>query len=144
MAGLSMGKIIIGVLFLSLVLGFTLIYTERVSFSPSLLTIFSSQMVIDEDSQTVKIGLGGELSYKEGYIKVNAVYCGFGPENEYAIVQTDAVSNPQKIEVGKRVKISGDVFELEETNCDDEYAKYIVLKKLSRLNREERPNALSN
>lgn len=123
-----MGKIIGGIVLLSLVLGVLLFYSGLLPCKSCLSAIIKPTLVVDEQTQTVKVSLNDDLIYKNGYIKVNAVYCGFGKNNKYAIVQTDTVSNPQKINVGSTVKISGETFKLKETNCGSS-VRYLVLEK---------------
>lgn len=125
MKKLSLEKTIFGVVLLSLLIGFVFWFAGMFDFRSDSAPVFK-ELVFDE-SQTAEINLGEHLEYGEGYIIIRAVYCGYGTDNEYIIVQTDEVSNPQKIGTGSIVIISGEEFEVLETNCEGEYA---VLKKL--------------
>ncbi|MFA5049871.1 MAG: hypothetical protein WC501_02585 [Candidatus Micrarchaeia archaeon] len=77
----------------------------------------------------ISIGVGDKIYYEKGYIQVDALYCGFGGENRYTIVQTDAMSNPQKILIGKTVKISGIDFIVLDKSCENEEKLVMLLKK---------------
>ncbi len=76
----------------------------------------------------ITLNVGDKIYYEKGFVQADALYCGFGGENMYAILQTDAVSNPQKIIVGKTVNISNIEFIVLEKSClNDE--KLITLAK---------------
>lgn len=117
------GLVLVCALFVGLLIGFSGLglMEKSSSFNPFEYTY--------KFGNEINVYIGDKVYYENGYLKVNALYCGFGNENSYAIIQTDEVSNPQKIIIGNSVKISGMEFVLLETSCENEDKLVMFIKK---------------
>lgn len=132
MSELSFGKTFLGVIILSVIVaavfwqsGIIELNEDSILYTTTTLKTLS----LDENNE-VEVELGKKFDYKEGYIILRAVYCGFSLDNEYAIVQTDDVTNPQKIEIGNTTLINKEEFKLIKIICGNQGSGYIQLKKV--------------